>query len=255
MTNVTQNALFSRQNRAFVRSCVFVLLCTILSVIFASLGVIVRGNTYEARIDYHYSYKLTFMPWGLVWNDLKQNFNNPDVLASWLEANPSQKLKPKDWLDFKIVDDVKLQKSPHEMLVSFRKSKASGVLIVKTDNLQTLDAIYRYLNFLNEKITEEYAEKARWEIDNLVEVYETKHAKKLELIGPYRIWSRKTQLQRDINNLNNGKYALQISRPGSPKQTNLVMAPIFWGGIFGFAMGCLLVATRHAKDLFFNNES
>lgn len=249
MINNTHDDWFSRSNSVFVRSCVFILSCTMLSLLVAGVGVIVRDDTFEARIDYQYSYKLNFLPWGIVWSDLKQNFNNPDVLESWLVANPPQNHKFKEWLDFKIVDDIEVQKSAHEMLVEFKKSRNSGALIVKTDNLQTLDALYRYLNFLNEKITEEYAELARWEIDNLLKVYGPKDAKKLEVIGCDHLWTKVVKLQRDINQLKNGKYALQISKPGSPKQTNLVMAPIFWGGIFGFGVGCLLVAMRHAKVL------
>lgn len=249
MKIITQDEGSSPLSRVFLQSRVFILLCTFLSVIVTAIGVVTRDESPTARIEYHYGYKLNFASWGDVFSDLKQNFQSPEVLESWLESSPSHKLKSKEWSDLKIVDGIKLQKNSNEMLVEFTKSKNSGALIVNTDNLQTLNAIYRYLNFLNEKITKEYVEFTRWEIDNLIKFIETKHAKQLEAIDTSRLWVKVINLQRNIHRMNNGTLILQINRPTSPTKTKLVMAPIFWGGLFGFGMGCLLTVIRHSRVL------
>ena len=220
---------------------------TSLCLLFGGIFLGIKEAQYESRIIIKSENIPPFYGYDKVISDFERLFFSTKKFGEWKAVRGDTTITIEDLNKDITIDGYEFSINPKKMLVLFSRDKKSGnFILVKSGQLDVVNSIFDYSNYISESLSTSYAKRAQDEL-KLIEV----RSDKLLLAGAdSSIIQTLLSIDRFIVSLENGGDILTIEKPSIPKKSSpktifvLALSAAF-GGIIGLAL--LLVRNAAAK--------
>lgn len=208
-----------------------------------------REVVYSSRLNYSVDAIPPFYNSEQVISDFEERFSSKSVFDNWKMKNDAGTLTYSDFSKVSVVQGLSWAKAPSDLVVQFRQKKKQKVrsLVVKSNDLRKLDAVYRYAQYVNELMTHDFENRANLELNYI----EARGDSTAQSYGP--ILLAKVSINRYFTEISDGSKSLMIAHPSFPKGSTSstllkFVAPTVIGGIIGvfFILGRHALKTRIA---------
>ena len=201
----------------------------ILAVFFGSMYILFSTPVYESKIFIGINTTSSFYNLKTAPKDFKKKFYSESIFEEWKKDNPTLI----NFKDFSIVREI--DGYPMKNIVriaSFvRKKKTRSHISVYSTELSVLNDFYKYANHINDSMIEDYTAKAKQELKLIKKRY-----KKI-LTSNKNIIDKVLDMDRYINDINNGDKVFEIDPPTPPKEIKPKTSRIL---IISFVLGLII---------------
>lgn len=217
---------------------------TALSLILGGGFLALKEAVYESKLFIKIDDQPPFYGRDKVFSDFEKLFYSKQTFDDWKKGGGNTSITFEDLSKTENVDGFELLKEPDNLLALFRSEKKSGnSILIKSGHPNVLDSLYNYSNFVKNSLNNNYAMRARSEL-NLIET-------RFNNVSPSRTDDNIVQTllstDRFIASLKNGGNVLTIEKPTIPKKTSPKTKLVFaLSVILGGMVGAVLVLVRSA---------
>ena len=210
----------------------------------ALLGALLGGGliyfedpVFESKIFYHVDTLPAFHGKDEVIDDFQKNFYSVSMFDDWKKSNSSGPLVYENFKKTAVIDGFVLSKSEKSLLATFETNK-KGItsIVIKTDQLATLDDFFKYAKYINDGLEAEYVSRAKDELtflDSRYKISTPTNRSSVEMAVLHN---------RFITSVENGMSVLTIKNPTVPKKLSpqSLLSFVTWVAL-GVIIGILLV--------------
>ena len=223
---------------------------------FVAISVLLSGGflfsatpIYESKINFSIQTPIEYYPNGNVKYDFKEMFYSKSMFDTWKSENEKSELVYKDFRITKTINGFMFAKEKQELLAYFvedKNNESLSALVIKTKKVVLLNEFYKYLNFINNKLTSFYL------------LREKKALKNLQAFENFvQDTNRSTYLvmnSRFIFAIENGSRVMMLNHPTFPKKTSpkfilIISLSIVLGGIIGAVIVLVNNKIRKRKEI------
>ena len=186
------------------------------ALIAALLGgglIYFEDPVFESKIFYDVDTLPAFYGKDEVIDDFQKNFYSVSVFDDWKKSNSSGPLVYENFKKTAVIDGFVLSKNEATLLATFETNK-KGItsIIIKTDQLATLDDFFKYAKHVNDELEAEYVSRAKDELTFL--------DSRSKISAPTNRGSVEMAVlhNRFITSLENGMSVLTIKNPTMPEK-------------------------------------
>ena len=229
--------------------CICITTATLLGVGY----IFAREAVYESKISYHIDRLPPFSNPQQALRDVKEKFHSIEVFKEWKKNNDDSTLVFDDLSDTENREGYLFTKEPSKRLVTLQLAKKTGVLRVKSKDLNAINDVYNYVNHINELVTDEYLFRSNEESEFM----------KAQTLGSISVTADSLvallSVDRYISNVKMGANTLVIQRPTIPKSTLskpslIIFVSAAIGGMLGVFIILILNITRARKNQLPNGD-
>ena len=223
---------------------------------FVAISVLLGGGflfffkkpIYESKIVFSVESPIQYYKDKKIKYDFKGKFNSKSTFDAWKSENEKSELVYKDFSNTREVNGFTFAKEKNDLFVYFVEDKNSSLsaLVVKSNKLSQLSEFFKYVNFINNKLTSNYLmlEKRALKVIQLTvddDELDSNKRKVFELGSKF------------IINIENGSKVMKLDPPTLPKKISpnikLTLAlSIVLGGMIGAAIVLVNNIIRKRKE-------
>ena len=210
--------------------------------------VLSEDPVFESKIFYQVDTLPAFYENDEVIDDFQKNFYSVSVFDDWKKSNSSGPLIYENLEETKVIDGFFLSKNQSELLATFATSK-EGItsIIINTDQLATLDDVFKYAKHINDMLETEYVSRAKDELTFLDTRFKSSTEPGFEALQMAILHNR------FITSVENGVSLLKIKNPTVPKKISprfllVIVTSGTSGGIIGILLTFFLNAVKTRKE-------
>ena len=215
----------------------------LIAVLLGSSLVLVKEKgkapvVYESKLAYSIDMLPPFYDEGKVLTDFHKNFYSIDVFEGWKKRDGNVSIAFEDFSGTEVVDGFVLSKSGGGRLAEVNRS----FVLIKSNQLPVLDEFFKYANYINELLKDEYVVRANEELQII-------DARLKRFPGNHGNMKTVLSIDRYISRADKGASVLDIQRPTIPKliEPNSTTVPILvLSVVFGGTIGGFFVLDRNA---------
>lgn len=225
-----------------------IILSALLAALVGFIFLFVQKPEYEARLNFSIQNKPSFLSEGTVLAQFKKMFFSKGEFEYWKNNNVDTLLEYEDFSMTRVVDGFTITKDETELFAKFERPDEGGPLIlVGTNELKILDDIYKYINYIDEKLRRSYFSLVTEEIKGLDE-----YLQKLE--------GTDSEIQKDLMSakrflvaIDSGASVISFQHPTMPAKVwpnsrIILLISVFVGGTIGVFIVLVRFAIRRHKS-------
>ena len=219
-----------------------------ISVLLSGGFLFITTPIYESKINFSVDMKVWYHKDKSINNDFIRMFYSKIMFDAWKSENEKSELVYKDFSNTREVNGFTFAKEKNDLFVYFVEDKNSSLsaLVVKSNKLSQLSEFFKYVNFINNKLTSNYL------------MLEKRALKVIQLtIDDDELDSNKRKVfelgSKFIINIENGSKVMKLDPPTLPKKISpnikLTLAlSIVLGGMIGAAIVLVNNIIRKRKE-------
>ena len=222
-----------------------------IAVLLGGSFVLLKDAVYESKLIYSVDAFPPYYDKNMVLNDFQNKFYSVSVFEEWKQNNSNTSLVFEKFSKTEVVDGFVLSKGESQRLATLvLKEKGESFVLVKSNQLPILDDFFKYANYINELLKNDYVVRSNEELDFF------KSLRKDSLYRNNYIVQNIFSIKKYIFAADKGANILAIQRPTMPKTIQqrqskhfLILAvSIFLGGIVGVVYVLISNAIRKRKE-------
>lgn len=216
---------------------------TTVVLILGSIFIYIKDDLYQSQISYYIDVMPPYQSKITTFTNFKKMFYSKDFFESWKKNVNKTTIKFEDFSTTKFVNGFVLTRDQNEQLAILNNKKDIGTIIVKSNQLQTLQDFFNYANFINEKMkirniikTKDLIKTLNTEID-----INDKNVDRIKLVKEI------LPLKNFISLMNNGSNIFKIEPPTLPLKvppSSLLILAIL--AVLSVLIGVFIVIIRSA---------
>jgi LPS O-antigen subunit length determinant protein (WzzB/FepE family) len=217
-----------------------------LAVLSGAAYIFFSTTVYESKIKIGINTTSSFYNLKTAPKDFKKKFYSESVFKEWKKENPTSI----SFEDFSIVREIDgyPMKNTKRLATFERKKKTPSYISINSLELSVLNDFYKYSNYINNSMIEDYTIKAKQEL-KLIE----KRYKKI-LTSNKNIIDKVLDMDRYISDINKEGKVFEIDPPSVPKQvqpksSRILVISFLLGLIIGSSYVLIQAAYRKRKKL------
>lgn len=219
-----------------------------ISLLLSGSFLFIATPIYESKINFSIQTPVPYYSNENLKYDFKGMFYSKSMFDTWKSENEKSELVYKDFRITKVINGFMFAKEKQDLfayLVEDKKNKNSSTLVVKTNKLVLINEFFKYLNFINNKLTSNYLLREKKVLKNLQEIENSKqdsnNRPNLEMIS------------RFIIAIENGSRVMILNYPSFPKKTSpkiikIISLSIVLGGMIGAVIVLVNNKIRKRKE-------
>ncbi|MDA9648947.1 Wzz/FepE/Etk N-terminal domain-containing protein [Alphaproteobacteria bacterium] len=194
-----------------------------LAILLSGGYIFSKDNVYESKLFYKGGEIPPFYNFTKVSNDFHKKFYSEKVFNDWKKGNSKISLRYDDFNSIDMVNGYMLTKNENKQLATFEKTKHGNfIVLIKSNQLNILDSFFKYTNYINGLLTNEYNIRMKEEFAIIESSYKNLTIEDNNLVKTVLRFDNLVKTvflyERYIINANNGTKALIIQPPTKPKK-------------------------------------
>ena len=211
----------------------------LIAVLLGSGFLFVKDSVYESKVIYSVDIVPPFYENEKVYEnervliDFEKKFYSIRVFKDWKESSGNTLLLFEDFNATEIIDGFVLSKNEGEQLATLRsKTDDYSFVLIKTNQLRILNDFFRYTNYINEALKNDYVVRARDQLKII------KLSQKDSALGGYNMFETILLLERFVLSVEKGTNVLRIQNPTIPEKVSpnslvILVISVVLGGMMG----------------------
>ena len=220
----------------------FIAAFVIIAGLIGSAVLLLKEPVYESRMAYAPDTIPPFYAADKALSDFRKRFYSSAVFESWQEETGNTALDFADISMIKVVDGFMFAKDEEDQLVTLSEENTGGsFILVRRNEPRMLRDIFKYANYINDMLRDEYVIRANYEI-NIIE------ARLNDISSPEsNMFEMLLPIDRYVLEVKKGAKVLAIQNPTLPEKISpnisLIMSVSL---LLGSVIGAIWVLLRHA---------
>lgn len=203
--------------------------------------IAIKEPVYESKLVYAVQTLPPFYGQGKAAADFQNMFYSERFFDEWKAANDSTSLVFADFDATDIVDGFVLSRKEEEQLAVVTRQKDDAFVLVRSNQLPVLDDFFKYVNYVNDVLTNDYVSRASDELGIIEARFNDLTSAESSIVETV------LSIDRYTASAKTGAKVFSVQRPTLPKKvepkSSLVLAlSIVLGGF----IGCAYVLLRKA---------
>ena len=203
-----------------------------IAVLLGGSFIFFKNPMYESSLIYSLDTMPPFYEESKVSNDFQKKFYSMSVFENWKKNNSNASLVFDDFSETKVVNGFILTKNNETQLATLEPENDRFKILVRSNQLSTLDDFFKYAGYINEIMKAEYINRAKEELNIIETRFKDFSTANDAIITPI------LNIDRFIVSASNGANVLNIQHPTSPKKTSpksimILALSIILGGMIG----------------------
>lgn len=211
----------------------------IVSMLLATVYIMSKTPVYESKIHIGINQTSSFYDLKTAPKDFKKKFYSRSMFEEWKKDNPTMV----SFDDFSKVRDIDgyPMKNIERLATFVRNKKTRSYIVVNSTDLSILNDFFKYANYINDSMIEDYTIKANEELKLIQKRY-----KKI-LTSNKNIIDKVLDTDRYIKDIKKEGKVFEIDPPTLPEQVKPKSFRILViSFILGLVLGCFYVLIRSA---------
>tara|TARA_B110000008_G_scaffold277037_1_gene317518 strand:- start:828 stop:1604 length:777 start_codon:yes stop_codon:yes gene_type:complete len=203
------------------------------------LNILNKEVQYESKLTYVVDNVPPFYRASTVFFDFKNNFYSKRNFENWKKTYGKTSFVYEDFSITEVINGFVFTKPEGQQLATISSSSSEGneyFILIKTNNLSTLDGFFKYAQFINQLLNKEYVERAKTELKIMKLRF-----KDLSSVDS-KIVQNVLSIDRFVMTAEKGADILTIQHPSIPNKVSSKLKSIFFIFILsGAILGVLYV--------------
>ena len=225
-----------------------IIVFTLISLLVGIGFIYFKDPKYEAKLFYSPDNIPPFYSRDMVSNDFQKKFYSKNIFEIWKKGVGKTSLIYRDISDTQVNNGFVLSKEGNYQMVKMGIEKKEGRFFIKVDSNQLifLDDLFKYANYVNKILQDNYVARAKKELEIIDLRFEKNNLSDINMIGAI------VKIDRFVASLKNGENMIEIKHPTNPEKISPIIAlvlplAIMIGGAIGVTFVLLRNAVRQRK--------
>ena len=207
----------------------FIVMTTLLGIIFINI----KEPVYESKLAYSINAKPPFYTDEKVFTDFKKYFYSKKIFEEWKKSIGTTSLVFDSFSETQEFEGILISKKEDDRLANLISGKKGiSFVVIKSNQLSILNDFFKYNNFINNILTDEYNIRAKDELriieSRLKDVYSAN-------VG---IAQRVLDIDRFVVTIEKGSHVFKLLHPTIPKKVKpitslIILMSVLIGGMLG----------------------
>ena len=223
-----------------------IFLFVILAVLSGAAYIFFSTPVYESKIHIGINTTSSFYNLKTAPKDFKKKFYSRSMFEEWKKDNPTP-IVFEDFSKVKYINGYAM-KNTDRIAAFIRKKNTRSDISINSVQLSILNDFYKYTNYINDMMIDDYTVKAQQELERIQKRY-----KKI-LTSNKNIIDKVLDMDRYISDINREGQVFEIDPPTAPekvrpKSPRILVLCFFLGLIIGSSYVLIKAAYRERKKL------
>ena len=219
----------------------FISAFTLIAMLTGTGYIYSKKPQYESFIKYSFNNLPPFYDYNYVKIDFKKNFHSKTNFDNWKQINGKTSFVHEDISFTEVINGIVLTKRNYKLLATVSTKPGSEFILARTNNLSTVDDLFKYAQFINNLLKEKYVIRSNSEIKIM--------SSRIKEFAPTDsgIVAKVLSVDRFFESVKNKSNILRFDRPSKPQEVSIKSILIF--SIFvlsGAILGVLYVLISKA---------
>ena len=217
-----------------------------LAVLSGAAYIFFSTPVYESKIYIGINTTSSFYDLKTAPKDFKKKFYSKSMFDEWKKENPTS-IVFEDFSNVKYINGYAM-KNTDRVATFIRKKKTRSYISIDSVELSILNDFYKYTNYINDRMIDDYTVKAQQELVRIEKRY-----KKI-LTSNKNIIDKVLDVDRYISDINREGQVFEIDPPTAPekirpKSSRILVISFLLGLIIGSSYVLIQAAYRERKKL------
>lgn len=219
-----------------------IIVFTLISLLVSIGFIYLKDPQYESKLFYAPNNFPPFYSADMVSNNFKTKFFSKNNFETWKKSIGKTPLAYEDLVDTKVIEGFIVEKKESAQMIRFGSKRRAGLyIIVNSNQLNILDDIFKYSNYINKIMQDNYVMKANEEIEKINLFLKDTTPPDADIIKQILANGR------FISSANKGLNTVEIKRPTYPEKISPIIPLVLTLAIvIGVTFGVTFVLLRNA---------
>jgi LPS O-antigen subunit length determinant protein (WzzB/FepE family) len=209
----------------------------VIGILVGSGLILSKDPSYESELSYSPENIPPFYKMEKVKADFQNMFYSKRNFTEWKKSFGKTSLNYKKLSNNQVIDGFTVEKNKNQRFARLFDKNKDSYIIVKTNQLKILDDFFRYANYINDKMIDNYIKRGKRELKEIDSQFQCIASSK-DSLSDESLILMKLKIDRYIISSENGAKAISVGHPSmpkkvSPKSFQILVLSILFGGIIG----------------------